>query len=369
MTPPRLMIVADDLTGALDSAGEAARLGIATRVFLSPTALARAQDQALPPVVAVSTGSRDGTAIAALQAMADVCACLGWLRPERVMKKVDSRLKGHVAGETAALASALGLSRMIVAPALPDMGRVQRGGLLSGSGIAAPVGIRGRFAGLNVAVPDIATAADMAAVADAPGLPVGARALASALVERLWPGLRPVPCPALPGPAVFAIGSRDPVTLAQLAQLHLPVTKAPGGRLSAPGTGIGTGTDPAGSRIYCMVADPGTARPAAEAGRDFAAALARRLDRQFPGTLIACGGETAGAILTRLGIGQLDVTGLALPGVPVSSATLADGRRLVVMTKSGGFGGPATLAQLAEMIDKGEPAASASQPFHNGNSA
>ena len=44
------------------------------------------------------------------------------------------------------------------------------------------------------------------------------------------------------------------------------------------------------------------------------------------GTLLACGGETADAILGSLGVGILEVEGEALPGVPVSSMVVG-GRR------------------------------------------
>ena len=56
------------------------------------------------------------------------------------------------------------------------------------------------------------------------------------------------------------------------------------------------------------------------------------------GTLFGCGGETVDAILGVLGVGVLTVEGEVLPGVPVSSMVV-DGRRLQLVTKSGGFGG------------------------------
>ncbi|MBA4206665.1 four-carbon acid sugar kinase family protein [Pannonibacter phragmitetus] len=342
MSGPRLLIVADDLTGALDSAGEAARLGIAARAFLSPAALAAAEGQALPPVVAVSTGSREGSAAAALEAMDAVCATLPWLSPEAVMKKVDSRLKGHVFAETARLAAALGQSRLLVAPALPDMGRIQQNGFLSGSGISQPIGIAGHFEGLSAEVPEITDTDQMQRAVESAGLPVGARALAAAMAERLWPGARPVATPRLHGPAVLAIGSRDPITLAQAGRLEIPLHAAPDGELRR---------DIPFSTCVVQMVPGGTGRPPAEAGALFAQGVASILLRETIATLIACGGETAGAVLSRIGIGCLDVCGLALPGIPVARATLQGARVLHVVTKSGGFGGPDTLAQLVNLVD------------------
>lgn len=338
----RLLIVADDLTGALDSAGEAATMGIATRVFLSPAALAAADREALPPVIAVSTCSRDGTATAAAAAMQDVCASLSWLRPERVMKKVDSRLKGHVAVESAILAAALRETQIVAAPALPDMGRVQRNGRLSGAGIDAPVQIAGCFSGLSVHVPDVTNLTQMQQAARLDGLPVGARSLAAALVARLWPEAQLQPTPPLPGPPVLAIGSRDPITLAQAERLNLPVCHAPDGRMPP---------DLPKPPCAAQMISGGAGRAAAEAAADFAEGLREIILRDRVGTLIACGGETAAAILGQLGVDQLQVVGLALPGIAVAHATLTGSRTLTVVTKSGGFGTADTLAQLVHLVD------------------
>ncbi|MBM3604152.1 MAG: hypothetical protein FJX25_05180 [Alphaproteobacteria bacterium] len=345
---PRLLIVADDLTGALDSACEAARRGIGTRVFLSPQALAAAEGDALPPVVAVSTGSRDGSEHASRQAMTQVCACLSWLAPAHVMKKVDSRLKGHVALETTLLAQVLNKQEIVAAPALPDMGRTQQAGMLSGTGIDAPINVATKFEGLEVEVPDIVSPDDMKAAASKENeLAVGARSLAEALVTRLWPEAVLSERPLLQAPAIFAIGSRDPITLAQVAQLGLAAIPAPDGQLEEQGN-VQEGL----FQLFQMVPGPGAPADPRSAGDAFAGALADRfLRQQLPATLIACGGETAGSILSRMGVGHLDVEGTALPGVPVSRAQLADGRTVAVVTKSGGFGGREALAQLAKMVD------------------
>ena len=56
-----------------------------------------------------------------------------------------------------------------------------------------------------------------------------------------------------------------------------------------------------------------------------------------PATLVLTGGDTAIAVLRRLGCGSLEVPGEFEPGVPVSGATLTDGPVRIV-TKAGGFG-------------------------------
>ncbi len=343
---PELLIVADDLTGALDSAAEAARRGLRTVVLRGGAALARLHGPT-PDVIAVSTGSRDGTEAAALAAMAQVVAVLPALRPRAVMKKVDSRLKGHVAAETAALARALGARCVLAAPAIPDMGRIQRDGLLSGAGIAAPIDIGARFAGLDCLIPDVDGAAAMAAALAAAGdaLPVGARGLSDALAARLWPNARPVRPPRPQGPALIVVGSRDPVTLAQLEALRAALdpcwTEAPDG--AAP-----EHAPDAPLSVIQMTPGPG-ADPRAAAAR-FAAGVAARLRVRPVGALIVSGGETADALLAALGCDALSLRGALAPGVPLSEMSAPGLPAMALITKSGGFGAPEALVGLAALI-------------------
>ncbi|WP_434112215.1 4-hydroxythreonine-4-phosphate dehydrogenase PdxA [Paraburkholderia caffeinilytica] len=62
----------------------------------------------------------------------------------------------------------------------------------------------------------------------------------------------------------------------------------------------------------------------------------------FAGSVIATGGETARALLSAAGIGQLRIVEEIENGVPLLHAE-HNGRRLCVVTKAGGFGHPGTL--------------------------
>ena len=73
------------------------------------------------------------------------------------------------------------------------------------------------------------------------------------------------------------------------------------------------------------------------AGARFAEGIAQLVKAGEVRTLLGCGGETADAILGALGEGVLTIEGEVLPGVPASSILLG-GRRLQLVTKSGGFG-------------------------------
>ena len=345
----RILLIADDLTGALDSAvtltGAGLRCVVARRPADVPAALA--ED---PDVLGISTASREGSAA---EARAAVTAALGGLGrlPEILFKKVDSRLKGHVADEVAAVARQSGHRSALVAPAIPAQGRTVAGGRLTGTGVAAPIEVAAAMAGsgLDLQIPDTLDAADLdralaAALAGPPPLLVGAAGLAAALARRLAPGACTIPAPRLAAPLLLAIGSRDPITLAQidrLAATGIPVIEAPDG--ACPSLGDGP------IHLLRLVATPGQAFDPNVAGARFATDVARRIETGAVRTLFGCGGETADAILGALGQGVLRIEGEVLSGVPVSSM-LVGGRKLQLVTKSGGFGEATALLSIAAAV-------------------
>ncbi|MDE1157472.1 MAG: four-carbon acid sugar kinase family protein [Neorhizobium sp.] len=359
----QVLIIADDLTGALDSTVAFANRGLRSVVLRHPAAM-RGFDFASVDVVAVSTGSRDGSTEAACAAVAEVVEALRGLRPSPlsktvVFKKVDSRLKGHVGAETAALAEGLDLKRLLVAPAIPDMGRVVRGGAVIGMGVPEPISIAACFAGhdLHIEAPDVDSDSDFDGLwaGDEGMMLVGARGLAAALARHLAPeGKRHVPI-SLPAPALFAIGSRDPITETQVTALatdrRVVTVIAENGRFFAPlspGCGVTlakltAGAQPAGADL---------------AGHLFAEGVCAAIEMQVPATLLGCGGETANALLERFSVERLDVIAEILPGVPLSRGTIC-GRTVNIITKSGGFGDADTLTRLAGMVESGHRVQSA----------
>lgn len=333
----RLCIIADDLTGALDAAAPFAERGLSTRVALGAEATAEAA--ALnPQVMAVSTRSRDGDEAAARAAMAQVLAAL----PPGValMKKVDLRLKGHVAAELAVLDP----PAMLVAPAIPDFGRITRDGQVRGFGVDQPIPVRDRLGDLagRATIPDVATRDDMrAALAAAPAgaLLVGARGLAEALAIALT-GQHDAP-PARPpqGRALLVVGSRDPITLAQVA-------RAGGAALAAAPLGDLANAESLAETPFLLVqATPGDTPRAGDA---VARALARSVHPHLTRgrrSLLLTGGATAEAVLAEMGVSLLDLRGECLPGLPLAYA----GERCII-AKSGGFGDEGTLATLLAMF-------------------
>ncbi|QFG37579.1 MULTISPECIES: four-carbon acid sugar kinase family protein [Paracoccus] len=333
----KLCIIADDLTGALDSAAPFAGRGLAVQVALSPEAVASVAASGAQ-VMAVSTRSRDGTKDAARKAMAQVVAALPAGVP--VLKKIDSRLKGHVAAELAVLDPA----RMLVAPAIPDFGRITQAGHVGGYGVARPLSIAealGPLAGRAV-IPDVTSATELAAALDRtqPGdLLVGARGLAEALAIRMTG--QPAATPVLPRAArsLLVIGSRDPITVEQARQVQASGLAAV---LPAPaGEAVPDATAP-----HLLV--QAVAGQATRTGSQVAEALARSVHPRLTAgrqALLLSGGATAEAVLAHMGITSLRLAGECLPGLAV-----AYGGEISIIAKSGGFGAADTLATLLEMF-------------------
>ncbi|KFC64562.1 hypothetical protein FF80_03185 [Devosia sp. LC5] len=328
----RLIIIADDLTGALDASAPFAMRGLSTVIALGaeglPEALAGGAE-----IVGVSTDSREIAPEAARAAVADVVSRLPGVP---VFKKIDSRLKGNITAELDAIPH----DRSLVVPAIPAFGRWVREGRLGGFGLDEPVDVAARLGkhAAKASIPDAASQQQIAAAlrAQEHDLLVGARGLAEALAEHWSERVMPAPQMASDGPVICVIGSTDPITVEQADALR---ERYPGLAYVAAPNGIAT--ELVSGRLTLVQAVEG-AEPAASPV--VAANLARVLQGLEPaaGTaLVLSGGATAQAILAALGIGLISLIGEALPGLPIARAG-----GFTIITKSGGFGDKDTLVRL-----------------------
>jgi uncharacterized protein YgbK (DUF1537 family) len=333
-----LAIIADDLTGTLDTAAPFASRGLHVEVALAVEAIAEALREK-PDVIAVNLASRETSAEEARRASA---AALAALPPgARLFKKVDSRLKGHIAAELDAMRYRCAL----VAPAIPDFGRLVQDGHVQGFGVDVPISIADRL-GAHVpraVVPETPTQDAMDAALDIPGIDllIGARGLADALAARMSGGR--VPCfAAIPqGHGLFVIGSRDPITLAQIDALRAAGNPR---YLPAP-NGVLADARPDESPLTLVQAVPSAVEAS---GHVVSQALAESVCPALTGgasTLLLSGGATAEAVLARMGIARFRLMGECLPGLG-----LAHAQGHCIIAKSGGFGGPETLKEIADRI-------------------
>lgn len=369
-------ILADDLTGALDSA-------CAFATPATPMTVIWNADGPLPERAAIDAATREGGAAAAAARHRGLS---GWLAGgEPAFKKIDSLMRGHWAAETAALARP-GM-RVVVAPAFPYQGRVTRDGrqwrrdpdeAVSGD-IRAALAAAG-VAAAAIRVHDAETDADLdRAVAEEaaarraepdPVLWVGTGGLAAALARARDPRRgtasaldggpelagAAIPLATLPRPILALVGTHHPVTIEQIAAARAAtaeaVTTLDGGGRAGPLPGA---PDPsAATRVArrlaegrdCVVtiAFSGARDAAARAIADRFAELLATVP--MPGTLFAAGGETLRSVCDALGATGLAVAGALEPGLPVARLLGGDRAGLVVVSKSGAFGRPDLLARL-----------------------
>ena len=334
-----LAILADDLTGALDTAAPFAARGMHVQVALTVDAIGEAV-QERPDVLSINLDSRELTADAARRLTAATLAALP--AGIRLFKKVDSRLKGHVAAEL----DVLSYRAALVAPAIPDFGRVVKAGCVHGFGVETPIPIvetLGSHAA-RATIPDISDQGEMRSWLEQSektgiDLLIGARGLAEALAERLS-GRADGQIADIPGgPALFVIGSRDPITLAQVDALraafdphYLPALN-----------GWLVEANFHGHAITLVQAVPGKE---AAGSLEVSQALANSV---FPGlarasTLLLCGGATAQAVLGKIEIRRFRLLGECLPGLG-----LAHAQGHCIIAKSGGFG---QLDALSKIVGK-----------------
>jgi uncharacterized protein YgbK (DUF1537 family)/GNAT superfamily N-acetyltransferase len=238
------------------------------------------------PVAAIDLDTRRRPDAAAVRTAAASAEGLLYL-------KIDSTLRGHVAEEVRAALDGAGLARAVVAPAFPAQGRTVRGG---------QVHVDGRPGRSLAGIVDAETDDDLRAIVDSVGdepvLWAGSAGLAAHVAATLpAPGFEPEPVRA-DGPVLIAVGS--PEAAHQVAAI-------------------------AASDDIVLT------------GEDLGPAVAARRDEI--GGLVVTGGATARAVMEALEERTITLAGEVEPGVPVGRL----GSGLPIVTKAGGFGGPATL--------------------------
>jgi len=334
-------IVADDLTGALDSAAPFARPGQPVGLVL------HASDIPDRPALTISSESRDLDPVDAALATVRACDVLCEESRGRALwfHKVDSVLRGHPYTATAAMMGHLKLPFCLFAPAFPAMGRITRAGRqlvrtgahwqpaaesdiskgLKLAGLVPACECAGRRTAANALVVDAETQGDLdravAQQADPRLLWVGSRALAEALVGVVVP----VPCPPL---AIVVIGTGHPATRAQVTFSATRLTPAPESGPIRPDPG------------QCVLIDP--VSHTANAAMTFAAvhgAVLRIDPESLRGRcLFVTGGETLSVVLKAAAARSLDCLGEIGPGLPLSVVRGGNLDGCSIVSKSGGFG-------------------------------
>ena len=122
MTLRSILIIADDLTGAADSAVQFRQAGFSAVVLAQPASYRSAWPRA--QVVSLSLNTRDASPTAVRHFWERLAPTIRALAQDAlVYHKIDSTLRGHPALEVRLLLDCLGAACAIVVPAFPKLGR------------------------------------------------------------------------------------------------------------------------------------------------------------------------------------------------------------------------------------------------------
>jgi 4-hydroxythreonine-4-phosphate dehydrogenase len=384
-----IVMIADDLSGAADCAVSCAVQGLRTMVQLS-----EAPSSEPAQVLAIDAATRSMPADRAAATVARIVAPLQSAPLRVLFKKLDSLLRGHIGPELAAMRCGRTPAVIVMAPALPAQGRTTIDGcqwlngqrladadarkMLAAAGLtsapinlalvrAVPPQLATSMAELtrhhDALVCDAETESDLRTIAAAiAALPragwdgsiiwAGSSGLARHIPEAM--GIvgtsDPVEAPLFRGPILVVVGSRASLSHEQACQAGRSVRMTPvllsretllEGYSSELGSALHSGND-----VIAVIDSSGEKAEDPRLCATLASLAAPHMDKV--GALIATGGETARAVLTASGITGLRLLREVESGVPLAVSTGA--RRIPVITKSGSFGGRATLAHCVQVL-------------------
>lgn len=405
----RLLIAADDFTGALDTGVQFAAWGARTCVVTRQNGDHAALDRDCQ-VLVVDTQSRHMTAEQAYDAVFQVVKEALAAGFTHIYKKTDSALRGNVGAELAAVLDASGRDDMAFFPAFPKMKRITRDGVQYVDGVPVaesvfgsdpfepvchsrlaevlgeqtdrPVNIHaagdGDWTKSGIQVYDASTDDDLrrsARVLCRTGrldLLGGCAGFAAVLPDMLdIPAVRRE-APSLSGKLLTVCGSVNPITIRQLdmaeraGAVRIRLTPeqmlSPEWVLSRDGERAIRGwlsdiESASNAIVECGVDDQAaTDEYAARLGlsldqtrRRIASAmggvLQRLLDMGLERDLLVTGGDTLLAFMERIGQSRLVPLGESALGVVLSQIEYG-AKRYNLMSKSGGYGVPSLLLDL-----------------------
>ncbi|WP_170160000.1 four-carbon acid sugar kinase family protein [Frondihabitans australicus] len=345
-------MVADDVTGALDSAVGFAGAGVVEYGVTAP---------ASADVAAVSTGSRAmASPPVALPAGVDPA------RFERLYIKIDSTLRGWPREHVEAVMTHWHPgSTAIICPAAPALGRIVRNGRVYVDDEPASLSAAGRDP-ISPARADLLTDLFGAALIPVSALPGAIGRVPAVVVDAATDAdLDAIAAiVATAGPKAVAVGSaglsaalgrtfpRRPSRLGRVEDVMLvvtsvhPVTRVQVSELD-PGALVVLPPQLDDERITHDDALR-TARSTATRGAE--------LLRSKPGAaVIVVGGDGTDSFLSAVGAEGIIVNGALLPGVPFGRVRGGPAEGTIIVTKSGGFGTPDTLNDLIHILTEETP--------------
>lgn len=124
----KLLILADDFTGALDTGIQFKKRGISTCV-MNLNNSSSIKDSCCEEVLVVNTNTRALSKNKAYQIIKEIVAEAKVLSIPWILKKTDSALRGNIGAELAAVMDAIPELPLYFIPALPEMNRITKEGI------------------------------------------------------------------------------------------------------------------------------------------------------------------------------------------------------------------------------------------------
>lgn len=124
----KLAVIADDLTGANDTALQFAKRNIHASVKMDLVHAVGENRTGAAEVIVADSDSRDLDAAQAYEKVYAICTQMRALHPQSVFKKIDSTLRGNIGAEIRAAADAFAPDLVVIAPAYPRIRRTTVGG-------------------------------------------------------------------------------------------------------------------------------------------------------------------------------------------------------------------------------------------------
>ncbi len=403
-------IIADDLTGAADTAAKFARPGRTVPVSLE--ALPRSVERS--SVFAVTTESRACSPELARERVSAAAAAATASSSALIYKKIDSNLRGNIGVELAALRDA-GLGPIVLAPAFPTRGRTTVHGiaLADGTPVAEtemgqdpeapvahsaisgllqqqadrlqvghcyldflrhdPAALARLLAGCDVLIVDAETDADLDLIAASalalspPPVLAGSAGLAGAVAARLlgppvhtaWPERRS-------GPLLAVLASSSERLLRQVAALPggavitIPLPCAMltwendflpelNDAIARAVTALRAGRD---ALVYAAGPLPDAPNPVGLVVEHLAHLALVAARQGEPKGMLVGGGSTAQAVLTTLATDRIEVDDEPLPGIAAGIAVGGDLDGRPIVLKPGAAGDERAVAQIIHYLGR-----------------
>lgn len=403
MIRAKLLIIADDFTGGLDTGVKFAEAGISVRVIPEPVRGSGWIEEDAEVLVAVCE-TRHSEAREAYERVYDIASEGVACGIRHIYKKTDSALRGNVGAELKAALDASGAGRLVFIPAFPGMNRITVKGIhyidgvplsesifkddpfdpVSESEVSKLIGAQtdelvvnedpediSGVAGIHVvnaaSDDDMVRACERLKETEVPAVLAGCAGFAGFLPGLLGLDQGDVPEGGFSGDGLLVVsGSINPITLKQLdhaekngfRRVHLTAEELLGPEsedapeIFGEWVIIDTGDDTGRALLGEYARKKGLTE--VETGKCISEGMAEMLRRMDTGsrTLMVIGGDTLLSCMRKLGITGIRPVRELFPGV-VLSECLKGEKKMHVISKSGGFGEEGLLTELREICMNG----------------